>query len=163
MIVRAGLSKASLASAAAQLRRYADSVESRCDAACRRIAELGAEEAAAACPVGTGRLREGISAEKSGPCAYRVVSSAGHSAFVEFGTGVVGQGTYPNPLPAGYGYNQGFTPSAHDPGDPDAWYYRDEDGLVHRTKGHAAQPYMAPAAERMRQAAAGVAREEFGR
>lgn len=161
MIVKAGLSKASLSSAASQLRRYADSLGAKCDEACGRIAAIGAEEAAATCPVGTGELKGGIAVERSAPGSYKVVSAAPHSAFVEFGTGVVGQGTYPNPLPAGYGYNQGFTPSAHDPRDPDAWYYRDDDGVVHRTKGHAAQPYMAPAAERMRQAAAGVAREVF--
>ena len=59
-----------------------------------------------------------------------VVADSDHAMFVEFGTGVRGEGTYPYPLP--------------DTGVPitGSWIY---DYKAQNWQGHAAQPYMRPA------------------
>lgn len=155
------LSEQSVDSAIRQLQRYLDSLEAKTDELCARLAEECADAARANAPVDTGWLQAGISVEKRGDASYEVVSEGEYAAFVEFGTGVVGQGTYPGELPAGYGYDERRTPSAHDPMDPEAWFYYDRYGVRRRTKGHAAQPYMLDSAEYARSLVAETAKEVF--
>ena len=65
----------------------------------------------------------------------RVYTNVEYAAYVEFGTGVKGNGTYPYKV-------EGFTPEYKDKG----WAYFDEDkGEWIYTKGQEAQPYMYPA------------------
>ena len=65
----------------------------------------------------------------------RVYTNLEYAAYVEFGTGVKGNGTYPYKI-------EGFTPEYKDKG----WAYYDEDkGEWIYTKGQEAQPYMYPA------------------
>lgn len=65
----------------------------------------------------------------------RVYTNTEYAAYVEFGTGVKGNGTYPYKV-------EGFTPEYKDKG----WAYYDEDkGEWIYTKGQEAQPYMYPA------------------
>ena len=161
MRIEAFLSENSIGAAAEQLERYVESLESKVDELCARLAEEAAEAARANVPVDTGWLLSGISAEKKGEGRYEVVSEGEYAAFVEFGTGVVGSGTYPGELPAGYGYDERRTPEAHDPMDPEAWFYYDRYGARRRTKGHAAQPYMLDAAESARASLMETAREVF--
>ncbi len=65
--------------------------------------EIVVEEAKAACPVDTGELQSSIMAGEITNEGQRivgpVVASAPHAAFLEFGTGLRGVGTYPYPLP----------------------------------------------------------------
>ena len=156
------LSERSVDDAIAQLKGYLESLEAKTDALCARVAEECADAARANVPVDTGWLLSGISVEKRGDADYEVVSEGEYAAFVEFGTGVVGQGTYPGELPAGYGYDERRTPEAHDPLDPEAWYYYDRYGERRRTKGHKAQPYMLDSAEYARASVMDAAREVFG-
>ena len=65
----------------------------------------------------------------------RVYTNKEYAAYVELGTGVKGNGTYPYQI-------EGFTPVYKDKG----WAYFDEDkGEWIYTKGQKAQPYMYPA------------------
>lgn len=65
----------------------------------------------------------------------RVYTNTEYAAYVEFGTGVTGNGTYPYQV-------KGFTPKYK----PKGWAYYDEDkGEWIYTKGQKAQPYMYPA------------------
>ena len=65
----------------------------------------------------------------------RVYTNCEYAAYVEFGTGVTGNGTYPYEV-------EGFTPKYKDKG----WAYFDEDKNEWiYTKGQVAQPYMYPA------------------
>jgi hypothetical protein len=66
-----------------------------------------------------------------------VVSASGHASFVEFGTGLRGEGTYPYPLPT---ENVPITGS---------WVY---DYKKQNWVGHEAQPYMRPALDTARPA-----------
>lgn len=56
-----------------------------------------------------------------------------YSVFVEFGTGIVGEGTHPN----ANGYN--YDVNSH---GEDGWYYKDANGVFHWTKGMEAHRYM---------------------
>ena len=65
----------------------------------------------------------------------RVYTNCEYAIYVEMGTGVKGNGTYPYKI-------EGFTPEYKDKG----WAYYDEDkGEWIYTKGQVAQPYMYPA------------------
>ena len=86
------------------LARFADLyVQVRLFAAVQRAQGVIVEEARAVCPIETGELFESIGSgeivdanhQLTGP----VVADCPHAAFVEFGTGLRGAGTYPYPLP----------------------------------------------------------------
>lgn len=162
MRVSLGLSRESVRAAIDQLERYSTDIDRRLDRLCRELVELGCEVAVRNVPVDTGDLKSDIRTERRGEAAYLVIVTNDHAAFVEFGTGVVGQGTYEGQLPASWGYDERRTPEAHDPIDPTIWYYRDPaDGEVHWTRGRRAAHYMLRADEAMRARALELAREAF--
>ena len=155
------LSVDSVAAAVKQVTAYGKSLEAKCDEFAERLAEHGVEVAKITVRKDTGELESGIRFEKVADGEYLVISEGDYAMFVEFGTGVVGQGTYPGKLPAGYGYDERRTPAAHDPIDPTKWYYRDRDGALRSTRGQTANAYMATSAEEMRQAVLRTAKEVF--
>lgn len=156
------LSVDSVAAAEKQVEAYGKSLEEKCDELARRLVELGVEVAKITVRKDTGDLESAIGFEKVGEGEYLVIVENDHAIFVEFGTGVVGQGTYPGKLIDGYGYDERRTPAAHDPIDPTKWYYRDREGRIRSTRGQTANAYMATSAEQMRQAVLKTAREVFG-
>lgn len=89
-------------------------------------------------PVDTGTLAGSIKMSvKTLPNGLqgRVYTNEEYAAYVEFGTGVKGNGTYPYTI-------KGFNLTYH----PKGWAYVDEDtGEWVYTKGQEAQPYMYPA------------------
>ena len=123
---------------------------------CASLAEFGLESAIANAPVDTGELRDGIGLYRIGDRRYAVVAKCGHAAFVEYGTGVVGEGTYGGELPPSWEYSVG--PSIDEDG---WWYYVDEEGVGHWTQGQPAQGFMALTAEQVRAAVPAIAREVF--
>ena len=151
MRLTVGLSRESVREAREAVERHAATFPRRVDRLCRALAETGVEVAVRTVPVRYGDLRAGIRLESRGRSSWLVVADNDHAAFVEFGTGVVGQGPYRGGLPDGWGYDLRRTPEAHDPEDPTLWYYRDpKDGKVHRTRGQMASHYMLRASEAMR-------------
>ena len=161
MIVPIGLSVSSVAAAIKQVNAYGSSLEAKCDELCRKLAEIGVTASAQAVRFDTGNLAASIQMERNGECAYLVYTDEDYAAFVEFGTGVVGQGTYPGNLPAGYGYDERRTPAAHDPDDPTKWFYYDAEGRVRSTRGQTADGFMLAGSEVMRQMIAPIAKEVF--
>jgi hypothetical protein len=151
-----GLSPAAVEAAVAELRAYDSTVPRRLLHVSHELVEEGVEVARSEAP---SDLRPQIHVGSDGPRAFTVEADGELAAFVEFGVGVVGRGTYPGHVTPPYHYDDGYTPSAHDPLDPSAWYYRDASGRVRRTKGNMARPFMLPAAERMRSRARDVAKE----
>ena len=95
-------------------------------------------QAKALAPADTGLLRESIhmQVKDTGKAAEgRVYTNVEYAAYVEFGTGVKGNGTYPYQV-------KGLNLKYKDKG----WAYFDEDkGEWIYTKGQKAQPYMYPA------------------
>ena len=100
-------------------------------------------QAKSLCPVDTGALRESIHMQfdKRGKQSRgKVYTNMEYASYVEFGTGIKGDGSYPHAdkLPAGMNLTYRDTPWVY-PVDTD-------DGKEFRyTKGQVAQPYMYPA------------------
>ena len=157
-----GLSSASVREGIRRIEAYRDSIPARLDRVCTALCDLGVAVAVTVAPIDTGDLRSSIHVEQRGGHTVLVVVDSEHAAFVEFGTGVVGEGTYQGELPEGWSYDERRTPEAHDPLDPTWWYYRDPvDGEVHKTQGQAGKGYMLSASETMRQRLMDVAREAW--
>ena len=136
------------------------------------LAEEGAQAARAAVADGVGDEQNSIDSAGvrsavtvTGSGTSRAVTATGPQlSFVEFGTGVVGSGTYPDSealARAGWAYDQRRTPSAHDADDPTMWYWSHSDGLVHSTHGMAANAFMLAGAEHMRSRLSALAKETF--
>jgi HK97 gp10 family phage protein len=102
--------------------------------AVQRAQQVIVDEARSNAPVKTGELRASIHAleivEEGQRVIGTVVADAPWAAFVEFGTGTVGSGTYPYELP-----QQGVPYTG-------SWIY---DYKRQNWKGMQAQPYMRPA------------------
>lgn len=82
----------------------------------------------------------------------RIVSGAAHSAFCEFGTGVVGKGSqHPEPMP-------GWTYDVNEHGEEGWWYY-DDQGNKRWTKGMPSRPYMYDTARMLRNMVEPMAKE----
>lgn len=99
----------------------------------------------------SGELVNGIDSRYSKKKGY-VVSEAPHSAFCEFGTGVVGKGD-PHPEPA-----PGWQYDVNEHGEEGWWYY-DDNGAKHWTKGMPSRPYMFDTAQMMRDRVPQMAKE----
>lgn len=106
--------------------------------AMNKATQLVHGQAKALAPADTGLLRESIHMqvkEKGDGLEGRVYTNVEYAPYVEFGTGVTGNGTYPYKV-------KGLTLVYKNKG----WAYYDEDkGEWIYTKGQIAQPYMYPA------------------
>ena len=116
--------------------------------AVEQSAAIVLEEAEALCPVDSGTLRDSGHVEmlvSDGPLPEAaVVFDAPHAQFIEYGTGVRGEGTYPYELPeAGVPITGG-------------WVY---DYKSQNWQGHAAQPFARPALDLARPAIVEVFRD----
>jgi len=102
--------------------------------------------------VDTGELEQGIQGYYSPNLhAGWVYTNTWHAMFVEFGTGIVGQGTYPTTTATGWQYdihNHGY----------EGWVYKKEDdGSYHWTAGYVARPFMLNTLEWLKEAAPDMA------
>ena len=106
--------------------------------AVNKATQLVHGQAKALAPADTGLLRESIhmQVKDTGKAVEgRVYTNTEYAAYVEFGTGIKGNGTYPYQV-------EGLSLEYKDKG----WAYFDEDkGEWIYTKGQKAQPYMYPA------------------
>ena len=153
-IIHVELSSAGLDSAIAELKEYQRKVEALGEKVVKRLADEGAENARELASfmnaVDTGELVGSIRGEVEGSTGY-VRATAGHAAYVEFGTGVVGARS---PHPGG---SWVYDINAH--GD-EGWYYY-KNGGKHWTRGMPSRPYMWDTAEMMAQAVPNVVAEEL--
>lgn len=117
----------------------------------RNGAELARQNASYMNIYDSGELMNGIKAEYTGGFGVEyakgyVHSTAPHSAFCEFGTGIVGaDNPHPEPLP-GWRYDE------NNHGEK-GWWYMGEDGNWHWTKGMPSRPYMYDTAHKLREVA----------
>lgn len=99
----------------------------------------------------SGELVNGIDSKYSGGKGY-IVSNAAHSAFCEFGTGIVGaMSPHPDPIP-------GWEYDVNEHGESGWWYY-DDKGKRHWTKGMPSRPYMYDTVRMLKDIAPKVAKE----
>ena len=135
-----------------ELNRMLDNMQdtSRIERAVGRGATLVQGQARMNCPVDTGTLRMSIdsSVEREGSTIYGVVSTnCDYAAYVEFGTGQVGQSTNSNDE-VSVSYRQ------------DPWVYTPDGGEhFYHTKGQPAQPYLYPALKSKRKAVTRIIKE----
>ena len=100
----------------------------------------------------TGELVNGIDSDYRGGKGY-VMSTAPHSAYCEFGTGVRGASSpHPNPSLAGWRYDV----NSH--GEM-GWWYMGDDGAWHWTAGMPSRPYMYDTAQQLKQFVVPLAKE----
>ena len=100
----------------------------------------------------TGELEQGIAGYFSPQLrAGFVYTDVFHAMFVEYGTGIVGEGTYPATTANGWQYD------IHGHGEQ-GWIYRnDRDGKFYWTKGFVARPFMLNTFEWLKEAAPEIA------
>ena len=164
MKMSVGLNSRDLRKAAEEVSRRENSFTTKCDELVRRLANVGVSAAVETVRKRSGNLASSITTEKRGEANYVVIAQGRYVAFVEFGTGVVGEGTYPGELSDSWGYDERRTPEAHDPNDPTKWYYYDEYlGHVSSTRGQTANAFMTTADHRMRDQVLAIAKEVFKR
>ena len=138
----------------------------------QKIAERGVEIAKANITtldaIFTGELLGSIHAKEesagAGKAVFFIVTDSEHAAFVEFGTGQLGQeGPYPYPLPDGveWNYNTGRTIFEISPGEYGWFYYRD--GQWYFTQGMPSRPFMYETSLELIQEIPKIAKTVFGK
>lgn len=145
---KANLSAVSIDDLIANVSAYRDKVKDLAPKIVKKAVESGVEEAKDQAlymsAYDTGELVGGIVGEVDGSKGY-IVSTAPHSKFVEFGTGIRGkQSPYPVQPPVGWHYD------VNEHGEA-GWWYPGKDGKYHWTKGMPSRPYMYDTAQAIRQ------------
>lgn len=174
------LSVSSVRSAIKALEGYKKDLANKCTLLSEKLAEKGVEIAKAEIvsldAVFTSELLESIHSEEKGSGIWAVIAGTSHCAFVEFGTGQVGQSSpYPYAFPDGvsWAYNSGSTirqamedivisGSTFVKAGEYYWTYIGKDGKLHITKGMPSRPFMHNTANELRDIITETAREVFG-
>lgn len=161
MKIKVALDERGIKQLANNLKQYAEQLDKKRGEFCRRLGEIGVNAAKQAVRVDTGELQASVRFEITNDGRGLIIAEGNYVAFVEFGTGIVGEGTYEGKLPSSWDYNEQRTPAAHDMLDPWKWYYVDDNGQVHSTYGQTANGFMAKGADEMRNAVLKIAKEVF--
>lgn len=169
-VIQARLDPKSIAEAIRELQQYQKEVESKTRLLVQRLTDFGVEMARVKIvnlgAVDSGELLSGVDGYYSptlGVGFVRVASD--HAAFVEFGTGVVGQqnphqnGEYLSKASWGYATGQKiFTTQNGKVG----WIYPTDDGGFRFTEGMKSRPFMYQTALEIQRIFPRVAKEVFG-
>ena len=154
------LSDVGLENAIRQLKGYAKKVKRVAKDSMKRLTVEGAEQAKQTAmfmnAYDSGELVNGIVPEFKRDKGI-IHSTAGHSAYVEMGTGVVGSNN-PNPN----GTMPGWKYDVNQHGEA-GWNYIGRDGHLHWTKGMPSRPYMYDTAQKIKEAIPETVKEEFKR
>lgn len=162
---------ASVAKAIKMLHSYRQEVEQKTVMLAQRLAELGADIARIKLveygAVQTGDLLSQIGGYFSPTFNMGVIKvSSDYAAFIEFGTGIVGQ---QNPHPSGKGTYKGegwFTTADGKPMDiMYGWqpFVMSDGSVIYYTEGQPAKPFMYETAKQLERDLISVAKEVFGK
>lgn len=155
------LSPASVRAEIRRLEEYRAALPSKMQLLCSQLAEIGVAAAQGTVRSSMMGVAASIRAERNGEVGYIVIADDEEAAFLEFGTGVMGEGTYPGELPPEWGYDLRWTPQAHDPKHPEKWFYYDEENRRRWTWGLVADGFMFVGSETMRQMIVPIAKDVF--
>lgn len=152
------LNEASITQAIKEVRAYQKKVEKAADELTHRLTEQGVSLAQLNASYmniyDTGELMRGIDSQYKGKVGF-VISTATHSIFCEFGTGIVGaENPHPEVAIAGWRYD------VNNHGEL-GWWYIGRDGQSHWTKGMPSRPFMYDTAQMLRQMVVPMAKEAF--
>lgn len=152
------LNTASINTAIKELTAYKKKIEAKAERLVYLLTEQGVSlaqmNAAFMSIYDTGELVNGITSRYAGKVGF-VSSTAAHSCFCEFGTGIMGQRN-PHPDVALLGWR--YDVNGH--GDL-GWWYTGADGKPHWTKGMPSRPYMYETAKMLEKFVVSLAREAF--
>ena len=153
--IKLKLNDQSIDQALKELTAYQKKVDAAGENLTRELTELGVSyaqlNASYMSIYDTGELVNGIDSRYEGNKGY-VESTAPHSAFAEFGTGIRGaQSPHPEPGIAGWRYD------VNEHGEEGWWYWKD--GEWHWTAGMPSRPYMYDTAQMLKQQVVPLAKE----
>ena len=154
--IKLSLSTKSIDAALKELQTYQKKVEQAGEKLTRTLTERGVAlaqlNASYMSIYDTGELVNGIDSAYSGQSGF-IVSSAPHSAFCEFGTGIRGlESQHPDPGIAGWKYD------VNEHGEA-GWWYMGDDGEWHWTAGMPSRPYMYDTAQMLKNMVLETAKE----
>lgn len=158
--IKIGLSSRSIQAAINEMEAYKNSIDTKMNLLCRRLAEMGAVKVSIgyARAIYSGDKHISVSVEQT-PTGYAIVASGESVLFVEFGAGAkYGHG---HPQNSEFGMGPGTYPS--DKGhwnDPKGWYIPKAHGGGH-TYGNPPSAVMYETAKDLREAILNAAREVF--
>lgn len=157
-----GLNTSDIDRAIGEVRKYQSDLTYKCQKLAERLAKEGVAIArvkvAEFDAICSSELLSSIRAEYAGSvpngATWLVVTDCGWSAYVEFGTGVIGMNSpHPNTSLANWKYD------VNEHGDM-GWYYF-KDGAWHWTKGMPSRPFMYQTGADLRTKVESIAREVF--
>lgn len=154
--VKLKLNTKSIDAAIRAVEKYRRKVDDAGERMVREMVDYGVKKAKEAAmymdAYDSGELVNGIVGEQVETLGS-VVSTAPHSAFVEFGTGVRGMGSqHPDPNLANWKYD------VNEHGEAGWWYWGD-DGRWHWTAGMPSRPYMYDTAKAMKESVVQIAKD----
>lgn len=151
--------------AAKQLRKYAESLQSKTEQLVQELGDLGLDSAANTLGhVDTGETLESLQFIREG--TNGTVSVGGNAVWIEFGTGVARNGGQAGAYVHQKAQELGMSPiGTYGKGygaNPNGWYYRGADGKTHHTFGIESNAFMYRASQDMRRELVEMAKEVFG-
>lgn len=170
------LSLKDIQKATQELIQYKNNLNEKIDLFVKKLAEKGVEMAKDKVSIyqaiDTGELLDSITLKegdivKNGACYY-IYTDCEYASFVEFGTGVMGEGeegksTYPYEMPEGIDWDYASGPCVFTTKDGrKGWYYPTKDGGYRFTEGMESRPFMTETAIMLSMQVLEVAKEVFG-
>lgn len=169
-VIKMELSQKSIQNAIQELRSYQNSLEYKCRLLAEKLAEKGVEiarvQVADLDAIFTGELIQSIHSEYQGSvkdgAILAVVVDSSHAAFVEFGTGIVGQESpYPGELPDGVTWEYASGKTIRQLADGRYGWFYNRDGQWYFTEGMPSRPFMYYTAIELRKIILETAKEVF--
>lgn len=159
MKIECTLSSGSLADAAKQLRKYADSLQSKSERLVKDLGEAGVNYANMYLEHDdTGETRSSIQFEQK--VNTGVISVGGAAVWIEFGTGVIRNSGSKHPMADELGMSDWGTYGDGNGANEHGWWYPAEGGHKH-TFGIRMNPFMYLASQDMRRELLDMAKEAF--
>lgn len=159
MKIECTLSSGSLADAAKQLRKYADSLQSKSERLVKDLGEAGVDYANMYLEHDdTGETRSSIQFEQK--VNTGVISVGGAAVWIEFGTGVIRNSGSKHPMADELGMSDWGTYGDGNGANEHGWWYPAEGGHKH-TFGIRMNPFMYLASQDMRRELLDMAKEAF--
>ena len=154
-----------------ELTNYEENLNSKIDNFVKRLAEIGVElakdQVSIYQAIDSGNLLNSIDLKKGdvikdGACYY-IYTDCDYASFVEFGTGVIGEGTYHREFPNDVDWNYASGKYVFTTKDGvTGWYFPLGDGTYRFTEGFPSRPFMTETAIMLSMQVVEVAKEVFG-
>lgn len=169
-VFKANLSVSSIRQLQKDLKEYKNSLEYKCKLLSEKLAERGVEIAkiriSSLDAVFTGELINSIHSEDKGyenkKAIFIIVTNNEHAAFVEFGTGIIGQDSpYPYELPEGVAWEYATGETIRQLADGRYGWFYPRDGKWYFTQGMPARPFMFETSLELQKIIVDVAKEIF--